>query len=269
MAFPVHFLFVQIVNVRGNHWITLSNAQNLRLEVSIYDSLHGVDKNKDNDIRYPISVEQSVCQIMRPPHDVTFLVDNVQQQEGGNDCGLFAIAFATLLCVGRDPAKERFDKKKSCVKSCFRASKKKIWPCSLRKPVALQEKKTRKFFMSGTVLFTATVECLTMAMRWCNVLPANVGFTVSAKRVILTTHNGGANRAKMYSKRSKRGKVSEKKTKTKCSNYEVSHRNNPVESKRIQELYTAIAAIYQEFQFPVKLVAKVRIFRSYRTFLVD
>lgn len=38
--------FVQIVNVRGNHWITLSNAQNLRVEVSIYDSLHGVDKNK-------------------------------------------------------------------------------------------------------------------------------------------------------------------------------------------------------------------------------
>ena len=27
--------FVQIVNVRGNHWITLSNAQNVRLDVSI------------------------------------------------------------------------------------------------------------------------------------------------------------------------------------------------------------------------------------------
>lgn len=27
--------FIQIVNVRGNHWITLSNVQNLRLEVSI------------------------------------------------------------------------------------------------------------------------------------------------------------------------------------------------------------------------------------------
>ena len=103
--------FVQIVNMRGNHWITLSNAQNLRLEVAIYDNLHGVDKNKDKEIRYPISVEQSVCQIMRPPNDVTFLVDDVQQQEGGEDCGLFAIAFATLLCVGRDPTKECFDKK--------------------------------------------------------------------------------------------------------------------------------------------------------------
>ena len=103
--------FLQILNVQGNHWITLSNAQNLRLDVSIYDSLHGVDKTKDAKIKYPISVEQSVCQIMKPPKDVTFLVDDVQQQEGGNDCGLFAIAFATLLCVGRDPAKERFDQK--------------------------------------------------------------------------------------------------------------------------------------------------------------
>lgn len=46
---------------------------------------------------------------MQPPKDVTFLVDDVQQQKGGNDCGLFVIAFATLLCVGRDPAKERFN----------------------------------------------------------------------------------------------------------------------------------------------------------------
>jgi len=78
--------FVRIVNDRGNHWITLSNVQNLRLEVSIYDSLHRVDKNKDTKISYPINIEQSVCQIMQSPKDVTFLVDNVQQQEGGNDC---------------------------------------------------------------------------------------------------------------------------------------------------------------------------------------
>lgn len=38
--------FIQIVNVRGNHWITLSNVQSLRLEVSIYDSLHGGGQKK-------------------------------------------------------------------------------------------------------------------------------------------------------------------------------------------------------------------------------
>ena len=38
--------FVQIVNVQGNHWITLPNAQNVMLDIPIYDSLHGVDKKK-------------------------------------------------------------------------------------------------------------------------------------------------------------------------------------------------------------------------------
>ena len=67
----------------------------------------------------------------------------------------------------------------------------------------------------------------------------------------------------------KEGKWAEKKNEDKVQQLRSVASKYPVESKRIQELYTAIAAIYQEFQFPVKLVAKVRIFRSYRTFLVD
>ena len=43
--------FVQILNVQGNHWITLSHAQNLRLDVSIYDSLQAVEKTKDAKIK--------------------------------------------------------------------------------------------------------------------------------------------------------------------------------------------------------------------------
>ena len=32
-------------------------------------------------------------------------VENVQQQNLGEDCGLFAIVFAALLCNNQDPAK--------------------------------------------------------------------------------------------------------------------------------------------------------------------
>jgi len=104
--------------------------------------------------------------------------------------------------------------------------------------------------MSGAVLFIATVECLTMAMRWCYVLPANVGFTVSAKWVILTIHNGGTNRAKMSSKGSKRRKLKGKKNEGKVQQLRRVAANYPVESKRVQELYTAIAGIYEDFPFP-------------------
>lgn len=175
----------------------MSNALNCRLEVSIYDSLHGVDKNKHQKIRYPINVEQSVCQLMKPRKDVTFLVDDVQQQEGGNDCGLFAIAFATLLCVGRDPAKERCDQK-ILRQELLKSFEEGDITLFAEKACSTSKKKTRKFSMSGAVPFTATVECLTMAMRWCNVLSANFGFMVSAKWVILTAHIGGAHPATMY-----------------------------------------------------------------------
>jgi len=36
---------------------------------------------------------------------------NTQIQEGGNDCGLFAIATATTLCHGEDPVSAKFDAK--------------------------------------------------------------------------------------------------------------------------------------------------------------
>ena len=46
---------------------------------------------------------------------------NVQQQSGGSDCGLFAIAFATCLCESRNPSIVRFCQKqmRSHLMSCF------------------------------------------------------------------------------------------------------------------------------------------------------
>lgn len=36
-------------------------------------------------------------------------IENVQQQNRGDDCGLFAIAFATLLCLNKEPAQAVVD----------------------------------------------------------------------------------------------------------------------------------------------------------------
>ena len=241
--------FVQIVNVRGNHWITLSNAQNLKLEVSIYDSLHGVDKNKDNKIRYPISVEQSVCQIMRPPQDVTFLVDDVQQQEGGNDCGLFAIAFATLLCVGRDPAKERFDQK------------------------IMREELLQSFEKQDMALFvekacsTSRKEDPEILYEWhCPVychcrMPDDGNEMVQCIACKRWFHGkcetGNFNSLRWRCKpcqdvfeREQKRESERKKNEDKVQQLRCVAAKYPVESKRVQELYTAIAGIYQEFQFP-------------------
>ena len=98
--------FVQIVNVRGNHWVTVSNLLNTPGITCVYDSLHALSiKPKEERISYPMNVDHALCQISRREKSFTMVVENVQQQNRGEDCGLFAITYAALLCADQDPAK--------------------------------------------------------------------------------------------------------------------------------------------------------------------
>ena len=84
----VHDLgFVQILHVSCNHWVVISNIidKSTPRTVSVYDSL--------NSKTMPVANLQHISPAFMP----------VQQQEGSDDCGLFAIAFATSLCFGQDP----------------------------------------------------------------------------------------------------------------------------------------------------------------------
>lgn len=89
--------FVQIINVRGNQWVTVSNMLCALSETCVYDSLQALNVDtKQKKIRYPISVEQFACQLSRPYGSLA-------------TTPLFAIAYAALLCLKEDPAKALFD----------------------------------------------------------------------------------------------------------------------------------------------------------------
>ena len=86
--------FVQIIHVQGCHWACVSNKFSPVNTVDIYDSGHF----------YPSSgVLTQVTAILKSSQSFELRVVNVQQQQGGDDCGLFAIAFAVDLCMGNDP----------------------------------------------------------------------------------------------------------------------------------------------------------------------
>ena len=93
---------VQILNVRGNHWMTIADTDLLPKEICVYDSLQALNVKGDR-ISYPISVEQAACQLVKSKIGLRFLVEDIQQQRGGSDCGLFAIAFAAVVCLGKQP----------------------------------------------------------------------------------------------------------------------------------------------------------------------
>lgn len=87
--------FVQIILVKGNHWITATNINCPPKTVYVYDSMYAViDK----------ATQLKICSIWRPQwKKVMFMLVNAQRQTNSTDCGVFAIAVATELAYGRDP----------------------------------------------------------------------------------------------------------------------------------------------------------------------
>ena len=68
----------------------------------------------------------------------------VQQQKGGTDCGLFAIAFATELCFGGDPCAVQFNQAdlRNHLKMCFEEMKISSFPKFADAPATNRCKRT-------------------------------------------------------------------------------------------------------------------------------
>ena len=84
-----------------NHWITISTVGCVPGLVNVYDSLH---------LRLPTSLKCIIADLLHT-NEGSILVQymHMQDQGGGSDCGLFAIATATTICNGQDPAALQFD----------------------------------------------------------------------------------------------------------------------------------------------------------------
>ena len=88
--------FVQILNVmHGSHWITVSNINCDSDTVNVYDSAYAF---------IDMDMKLQICSFIRPSCDVlTLRMPNIQHQPNSFDSGVFSIATATELALGRDP----------------------------------------------------------------------------------------------------------------------------------------------------------------------
>ena len=92
----VHEEFVQVLNIRGNHWVTISNVNCPPNHINVFDSMLYGD--------LPTRSKQQIAAIMfTESKDITLNFMDVQSQRGASDCGLFSRAFATSICFGFDP----------------------------------------------------------------------------------------------------------------------------------------------------------------------
>ena len=61
------------------------------------------------DQNYGDSTKEEIAALLNTSKDkITLQYMSVKHQYGGSDCGLFALAFATALCVGLDPTACKF-----------------------------------------------------------------------------------------------------------------------------------------------------------------
>ena len=105
--------FVQVLNVSINHWVTVSTISCPPGVINVYDSMH---LETSTSLKKPDMMHSDKKAIsIRTVH--------IQQQMGGSDCGLFAIANATALCYGKDSGTLAFDQKimREHLRKCFAA----------------------------------------------------------------------------------------------------------------------------------------------------
>jgi hypothetical protein len=102
---------IQFHNQNETHWILSSS---LNGKIQIFDSLKGITVTPN--------LQRQVTQLYSPDgNSITLEVVDVQQQYGGSDCGLFAIAFAIDLLMGNDVSSIQYDQAKfrTHLRSCI------------------------------------------------------------------------------------------------------------------------------------------------------
>ena len=97
---------LQVIHSRGNHWIVASTV-GCTGEVLVYDSLYSTLDTATRDV------------IANLFHSSTVKMLKCQKQEGGKDCGLFAIAYATAIRVDPTSVKLNQAAMRSHLIKCF------------------------------------------------------------------------------------------------------------------------------------------------------
>ena len=125
--------YVQVIHADGRHWLTITNMGETELcRVRIYDSLRNTPTASTmKTISNFLGVKDNHLRVS---------VMNVQQQPNSNDCGLYAVAFATALAYGQDPTEQDYVDLRSHFLTCVLSRCLTPFPSSVayRKPKELR-----------------------------------------------------------------------------------------------------------------------------------
>ena len=141
---PVTSEFVQVLHDGIFHWVCVSNiACRNSNTVKLYDSLYAkVAKHTKDQISNLLNCHD---------RDNIFIeVQPVQQQTNGVDCGVYALAFATALCFGKDPCEILLNR---------RTARKHLWWCLENENLAMFPHSSRQSSPGLLVTIKVPIYC--------------------------------------------------------------------------------------------------------------
>ena len=98
--------FVPVLHTGNNHWLALSTISYSSSLLVVYNS---------HPSKMPTQTKEQICVLFSPPYSSTQLVyANIQFQNNGYDCGLFALTFVSALCISETP-ENLFEQDGMCV----------------------------------------------------------------------------------------------------------------------------------------------------------
>ena len=109
---------LQILHNRGNHWIIATTLGDTIGSPEVFDSLY---ESLD------VPTQNLLCSLNRS----AVKINNGPKQLGGKDCGLYAIATATLLASGENPGSVTYNQQamREHLIQCFETFKLTPFPC--------------------------------------------------------------------------------------------------------------------------------------------
>ena len=96
-----------ILNVDENHWITVTNYSFVATEAQVESSWYIYDSL--NKISYEGQLSKFFKKMYPLKNSMKVSFVNVFRQHGGNDCGLFSLAYIQSMVYGLDPAYIHYD----------------------------------------------------------------------------------------------------------------------------------------------------------------
>ncbi|XP_065908034.1 uncharacterized protein [Dysidea avara] len=119
------FAYCQVLHTGCDHWVAIKAVSDN--EVYVYDSIF------TEPTYHVLKQIAAICNTRSA--QIKVHLEKVQMQVSPDDCGVYAIAFLTDLCFGRNPASHLYDHKKirSHLINCFEADKITPFPCTKTK----------------------------------------------------------------------------------------------------------------------------------------